>query len=65
MERHFRLQTDQLRQEMSQQAQFYKGRAETTEKALAVERSQTDAMRRLLGNRAVAAESSSVVSGTR
>jgi hypothetical protein len=54
MERHLRLQTDQLRQEMSQQAQFYKGRAETAEKALAVERGQTDAMRRLLGNRAPA-----------
>jgi hypothetical protein len=52
MERHLRLQTDQLRQEMGQQAQFYKGRAEAAEKALADERSQTDAMRRRLSNRA-------------
>ncbi|MEW6342947.1 MAG: hypothetical protein AB1704_19990 [Pseudomonadota bacterium] len=55
MERHLRLQTDQLRQEMSQQAQFYKGRADAAEKALAVERSQTDAMRKVLGNRATGA----------
>ena len=55
MERHLRLRTDQLRQEMRQQAQFHKGRADAAEKALAVERSQTDAMRRMLGNRAPAA----------
>jgi hypothetical protein len=58
MERHLMLQTDQLRQELGQQTQFYKGRAETAEKALAIERGETDAMRRLLGNRAPTAEPS-------
>ncbi|WP_241295687.1 hypothetical protein [Burkholderia stabilis] len=52
LERHLRLQTDAMRQEMGQQLQFYKSRAETAEKALSVERTQNDAMRRILGNRA-------------
>jgi regulator of replication initiation timing len=53
MERHLRLQTDQLRQELSKEAQSQKSRADAAEKALAIERSNTDAMRRILGNRAI------------
>jgi hypothetical protein len=52
LERHLHLQTDALRQEMSQQRDLYRSRAEAAEKALALERTQTDAMRRVLGNRA-------------
>jgi hypothetical protein len=51
LERHLKLQTDTLRQEMGQQRDAYKARAEAAEKALGVERAQSDAMRRLLGNR--------------
>ncbi len=51
LERHLRLQTDQLRTELSQQAHEYKGRLQAAEKALERERSQTDALRRVLGNR--------------
>jgi len=50
-ERHLRLQTDAVRQEMAQQVQFFRSRVEVAEKALAQERTQTDAMRRVLGNR--------------
>ncbi|MFL9876525.1 hypothetical protein [Paraburkholderia megapolitana] len=52
LERHLQLQTDQMRQESAQQAQFYRARAEHAEQALAQERNQTDALRRVLGNRA-------------
>lgn len=55
MERHLRLQTDQFRQELSKEAQSQKSRADAAEKALTIERSNTDAMRRILGNRATAA----------
>ncbi|MDR5776982.1 MULTISPECIES: hypothetical protein [unclassified Caballeronia] len=54
LERHLRLQTDQVRTELSQEVAHYKSRLETAEKALARERSQTDAMRRVIGNRASA-----------
>lgn len=52
LERHLHLQTDALRQELGQQRDLYKVRAEAAEKALAAERTQTDALRRILGNRA-------------
>jgi regulator of replication initiation timing len=52
LERHLHVQTDALRQELGQQRDLYKGRAEAAEKALAAERTQTDALRRILGNRA-------------
>lgn len=55
LERHLRLQTDQMRQEYGQQAQFHRMRAEQAEQALARERTQTDALRRVLGNRVPAA----------
>lgn len=51
LERHLRLQTDQLRTELSQQVSHYKSRLESAEKALDRERGQTDALRRVLGNR--------------
>lgn len=53
LERHLLLQTDALRQDLGQQRDLYKARAEAAEKALAVERTQSDAMRRILGNRAL------------
>lgn len=55
LERHLRLQTDQMRTELSQEVAHYKSRLETAEKALARERSQTDVMRRMIGDRASAA----------
>lgn len=51
VERHLRLQTDALRHEMGQQRDSWKSRAEAAERALTGERTQNDAMRRLLGNR--------------
>lgn len=51
VERHLRLQTDQLRQELARERDRFKARAEAAEKALTIERGQTDAMRRVLGNR--------------
>ncbi|MFC0697428.1 hypothetical protein [Paraburkholderia humisilvae] len=51
LERHLHLQTDALRQELGQQRDLYKARAEAAEKALAAERTQADAMRQILGNR--------------
>lgn len=51
LERHLRLQTDQLRTELSQQARDFRNRLEAAEKALDRERSQTDALRRVLGDR--------------
>ncbi|WP_425953135.1 hypothetical protein [Ralstonia pseudosolanacearum] len=52
LERHLRLQTDAVRQEMSQQLHTLKSRAEVAEKTLAAVETQNDAMRRMLGNRA-------------
>jgi hypothetical protein len=52
LERHLHMQTDALRREMGEQVQMYKSRVETLEKALAQERTQTDTMRRVIGNRA-------------
>lgn len=57
LERHLLLQTDALRQELGQQRDLFKARAEAAEKALAAERTQSDAMRRLLGNRALSQQS--------
>ncbi|MGP8437758.1 hypothetical protein ACT2FY_38705, partial [Paraburkholderia fungorum] len=59
LERHLRLQTDQLRTELSQQAHEYRDRLRVAEKALERERSQTDALRRVLGNRGSSSESTS------
>jgi len=57
LEQHLLLQTDALRQDLGQQRDRYKARAEAAEKALAAERTQSDAMRRILGNRALSQES--------
>ncbi|WP_175796233.1 hypothetical protein [Burkholderia anthina] len=51
LENHMRMQTDNLRQQMSEQSRYWKGRAEALDKALADERIKADAMRRVLGNR--------------
>jgi hypothetical protein len=51
LERHLRLQTDQLRTQLSQQVHEYKDRLQAAEKALERERNQTDALRRVLGDR--------------
>ncbi|RQR22543.1 hypothetical protein DIE23_36650 [Burkholderia sp. Bp9143] len=51
LENHMRMQTDNLRQQMSEQCRYWKGRAEALDKALADERVKADAMRRALGNR--------------
>ncbi|NLP65535.1 hypothetical protein [Paraburkholderia sacchari] len=51
LERHLKLQTDQLRVELSAQAHDYKARLDAAEKALQRERSQTEALRRVLGDR--------------
>jgi hypothetical protein len=60
LERHLRLQTDQLRTELSQQANEYKDRLQAAEKALERERNQADALRRVLGNRGSSSASTSV-----
>jgi hypothetical protein len=57
LERHLLLQTDALRQDLSQQRDLYRARAEAAEKALAAERTQSDAMRRILGNRTLSQQS--------
>lgn len=51
LERHLLLQTDALRQDLGQQRDLYKARAEAAEKALAAERTQIDEMRRILATR--------------
>ncbi|MEM5327393.1 hypothetical protein VSR34_12410 [Paraburkholderia sp. JHI2823] len=51
LERHLKLQTDQMRVELSAQAHDYRSRLDAAEKALHRERSQTDALRRVLGDR--------------
>lgn len=52
LERHLHMQTDAIRRDMGEQVQMYKSRVEALEKALAQERTQTDTMRRVIGNRA-------------
>lgn len=51
LENHMRMQTDSLRQQMSEQSRYWKSRTEALDKALADERIKCDVMRRALGNR--------------
>ncbi len=59
LERHLGLQTDQLRTELARQAHEYKDRLQAAEKTLERERNQTDALRRVLGDRGLGGISTS------
>lgn len=54
---HLLLQTDALRQDLSKQRDLYKARADAAEKLSQPKGRRSNAMRRILGNRALSQQS--------